>query len=466
MITPKTSMRPLFWNRIQVPVEASKPVSEAEISQESSASQSCSNSSQKKSKSLWENLEETKLKDDKLEEFCHLFRRTVTTNPYSFSRSISQKTKETISLLDPKRAHTINILITSRHLRIKDIKNTVYNLDTSIIDVETLKQIHEIAGTEDELQAIETFMASEEHSELGKAEQFIRDLSLIDSFNDRFKCIMFEVTSAEQIQAIESKLNNFRHMCEVLMTSESVEKILGIVLAFGNYMNGGNRDRGQADGFGLEILPKLKDVKSATNSSITLLHYVVQTYIQSNVPIGIVSFNEVRKPLPEPSDLEQASIVVFDDISQDLKQLHDQIDTCQACASRVKGNHEEPFKSHMKKVFKKITKEHQDQREHLKDCIQIFDEICQFFCWKAKTQQPIREFFHCWIPFCRDFHSIFKNEILRRIKSELESVRAKVSADKKARTKDIKTSKANPSGLKARLAKKGLLNNFLTQSFT
>lgn len=27
-------------------------------------------------------------------------------------------------------------------------------------------------------------------------------------------------------------------------------------------MNGGNRTRGQADGFGLEILPKLKDVKS------------------------------------------------------------------------------------------------------------------------------------------------------------------------------------------------------------
>lgn len=27
-------------------------------------------------------------------------------------------------------------------------------------------------------------------------------------------------------------------------------------------MNGGSRIRGQADGFGLEILPKLKDVKS------------------------------------------------------------------------------------------------------------------------------------------------------------------------------------------------------------
>ena len=54
--------------------------------------------------------------------------------------------------------------------------------------------------------------------------------------------------------------------------------ILGLVLAFGNYMNGGNVSRGQADGFELDILPKLKDVKCKNNSS-NLLHYLVTTYI-------------------------------------------------------------------------------------------------------------------------------------------------------------------------------------------
>lgn len=41
-----------------------------------------------------------------------------------------------------------------------------------------------------------------------------------------------------------------------------MKEVMGLVLALGNYMNGGSRARGQADGFGLEILPKLKDVKS------------------------------------------------------------------------------------------------------------------------------------------------------------------------------------------------------------
>lgn len=45
------------------------------------------------------------------------------------------------------------------------------------------------------------------------------------------------------------------------MTSESLKKLFAIILTLGNYMNGGNGQRGQADGFGLEILSKLRDVK-------------------------------------------------------------------------------------------------------------------------------------------------------------------------------------------------------------
>lgn len=45
-------------------------------------------------------------------------------------------------------------------------------------------------------------------------------------------------------------------------------QVLGLVLAFGNFMNGGNRSRGQADGFTLDILPKLKDVKSSVSSGM------------------------------------------------------------------------------------------------------------------------------------------------------------------------------------------------------
>lgn len=66
---------------------------------------------------------------------------------------------------------------------------------------------------------------------------------------------------------------------QFLTTSKSLKTVLAIILTLGNYMNGGNRTRGQADGFGLEILAKLRDVKSK-DSSVTLLHFIVRAYMK------------------------------------------------------------------------------------------------------------------------------------------------------------------------------------------
>ena len=41
--------------------------------------------------------------------------------------------------------------------------------------------------------------------------------------------------------------------------SFAYKRFLGIVVTVGNYMNGGNATRGQADGFQIEFLLKLKD---------------------------------------------------------------------------------------------------------------------------------------------------------------------------------------------------------------
>ena len=42
------------------------------------------------------------------------------------------------------------------------------------------------------------------------------------------------------------------------MASLPLKNVLETILALGNYLNGGS-ERGQADGFGLDILNKLKD---------------------------------------------------------------------------------------------------------------------------------------------------------------------------------------------------------------
>ena len=64
-------------------------------------------------------------------------------------------------------------------------------------------------------------------------------------------------------------------------------QVLEVVLAFGNFMNRGNR--GNASGFRLNSLNKMADTKSSTSRDINLLHYLIQT-LESKVSIIICSF--------------------------------------------------------------------------------------------------------------------------------------------------------------------------------
>lgn len=78
-----------------------------------------------------------------------------------------------------------------------------------------------------------------------------------------------------------------------LLEMESVKDVMGLVLAFGNYMNGGNRTRGQADGFGLEILPKLKDVKSRVSVRSINSFYFKEFLEDKNQTYVVVPFYDI-----------------------------------------------------------------------------------------------------------------------------------------------------------------------------
>ena len=56
--------------------------------------------------------------------------------------------------------------------------------------------------------------------------------------------------------------------------SRKLKKLLEIVLAFGNYMNKGQR--GNAHGFRIASLNKIIDTKSSIDRKVTLLHYLIE----------------------------------------------------------------------------------------------------------------------------------------------------------------------------------------------
>lgn len=139
--------------------------------------------------------------------------------------------------------------------------------------------------------------------------------------------LTFQCNYFEGLSALEGKLSNLALVCEQLTSSKELQKLLALVLTYGNYMNGGNWERGQADGFTLDILPKLKETK-ANENNFTFLHFIVMKYIELE---GILTKAEnpedVKLPVPEPSDIEKASCSNFDDIEKEMRGFNTELES-------------------------------------------------------------------------------------------------------------------------------------------
>ncbi|NWH28709.1 FMN protein, partial [Grus americana] len=410
---------------------------------------------------LWESLEEPDILDTT--EFEYLFCKDTTQEkrkPLSETYEKKNKAKKIIKLLDGKRSQTVGILISSLHLEMKDIQQAILCVDDSVVDLETLEALYENRAQKDELEKIKQYYQTSKEEELkllDKPEQFLYELSQIPNFTERAQCIIFQSVFSEGITSVHRKVDIITRVSKALLNMTSIKEILGLILAFGNYMNGGNRTRGQADGFGLEILPKLKDVKSRDNG-INLVDYVVIYYLRHcDKEAGT---DKSIFPLPEPQDFFQASQVKFEDLIKDLRKLKRDLEASEKQMKLVcresSEEHLQPFKEKLEEFFQKAKEERKKEESSLENAQKCFEETVGYFGIKPKPGEKEitpNYVFTVWYEFCSDFKTIWKRESKsiskERIKVAQQSV-SKLTAEKKVETKKI-----NPTAsLKERLRQK------------
>ncbi|KAM9355178.1 formin-like isoform 1-T1 [Pholidichthys leucotaenia] len=434
VVEPSRPMKPLHWTRIQI--------------------QDTNNST------LWNILEELNIINPS--EFEDLFAKTTTQikrKPLSDAYEKRSKTRKIIKLLDGKRSQAVGILISSLHLELKDIQQAVLAVDHSVVDLETIEALYENRAQPEELERITKHYETSEEEDiklLDKPEQFLYELSQIPDFAGRARCIIFQSAFIDGIASIQRKLSTVSHICKSLLEVESVRKVMALVLALGNHMNGGSRIRGQADGFGLEILPKLKDVKSRDNR-ISMVDYVVSYYLH-NVDKN-AGTDKSTFPLPEPQDVFLAAQVKFDDLDRDLRQLGHDLMRCEKDVQKVccdsSEEHLQPFKDKMEAFVLSARKELTDASNQLTTAQKSFQDLVLYFGLKPKTGEKevtASYFFMLWFEFCADFKSRWKRENKNISKERLKE--AQLSVKKITGEKKVETKKINPNSLKERLRQK------------
>ncbi|XP_076654963.1 uncharacterized protein LOC143360204 [Halictus rubicundus] len=436
---PEVPMKPLYWTRILVPVA---PTERGSVEASDAPAQI----------PLWAELEEEKNLD--MKEFAGLFSRQVTERkPVRKADDSTKPSKvQPAKILDSKRSKTVGILEKSLHVDFYEVENAVYNLDTNVVSLEALQQIYEIRPTAKELEDIKAFEETNPDVPLDQPEVFLKKLSSINCFSERIACLMFQSEFDDAISSVSNKLTNLRTTCDFLCNSESLKKVIALILTLGNYMNGGNRTRGQADGFGLEILGKLRDVKSNV-PGITLLHYVVRARLAQETDYNFES--PLPLPVPEPADIEAASNINFDYITNELERLRKELQACiKKCDIVVESDPETsgPFKSKMDSFVREATTELANEQEAFQDARSKFKAVMRFYQYTPRgsslDQADPSAFFVLWLGFCQDFKDIWKKEQQRIMKERMEEIRKKYASKNTV----AKTNKS-ATGLKARLLK-------------
>lgn len=303
----------LFWTRILIPKDDDAE-EEIKVELENDASTG------RKREKLWQKIDETVLEN--ADDFTELFARQAT--PKRPREVIKMQRKSVIKVLDHKRSQSVGIFSQSLYRHRIDpqvIQRAIYNCDTTNIGLDLLQQMLEHRATSDELKAINEAQRNVTTSvPLDGPENFLLKFSEISCAPERIACIIFRNEFEEASAQIEHKIKIIKNLCDFLMENSHINDLFAIILTLGNFMNGGNRYRGQADGFGLDVLNKLKDVKSK-DKKFTLLHFIVKTFIGKRRQSGLKP-KEIVYPLPDADDIKSASTVDFDVINEQIGQLN------------------------------------------------------------------------------------------------------------------------------------------------
>eukprot|EP00026_Physarum_polycephalum_P008007 Phypoly_transcript_08081.p1 GENE.Phypoly_transcript_08081~~Phypoly_transcript_08081.p1 ORF type:complete len:495 (+),score=130.66 Phypoly_transcript_08081:161-1486(+) len=254
---------------------------------------------------VWEKLDDTAVKIDAVALESMFCARVVAEVP-------KEKDKPTtITLIDPRKANNCAIMLTKfKNVDFKELKKAIVNMDENIIDAEGARGLATFAPSEEDIEAIKAYEG--DPSMLGKAEQFYKEIMGVPRITQRLQCMSFYLSFAKVVQDTKPDIEAVLAASEEIQSSKKFPQVIEVILAVGNFINGGSA-RGAAAGFKLDSLLKIRDTQSNNPIISTALHYII-SFVESKQP-QLLSFYE------ELTHAEQAAKANTSSIASTLASL-------------------------------------------------------------------------------------------------------------------------------------------------
>ena len=223
---------------------------------------------------IWEKIDDTKVKLD-LDTLDDKFSQ-VKKQPKVVEASASKKSKPTFIL--PDRTRMINIVLNKLRFQPLDIVDWLEAYNKEKLSQETCTLLLPLMPSEAEISEVAKYNGNP--TDLATADQFVLIMAGLIGYKERVQSLIFSYHYKEDFDLVCEEVQHFTEFFKFLKEDNLVRKWLEIILAFGNYINGGSF-KGGAYGFRLDILGKLDELKSKDNKT-NFADYLVKFVSEKN----------------------------------------------------------------------------------------------------------------------------------------------------------------------------------------
>uniref|UniRef100_A0A1A8HPZ4 Dishevelled associated activator of morphogenesis 2 n=2 Tax=Nothobranchius TaxID=28779 RepID=A0A1A8HPZ4_NOTKU len=186
----------------------------------------------------------------------------------------TRKVKE-LSVIDGRRAQNCVILLSKLKMTNEEIKRAILEMDErEELAKDMLEQLLKFIPEKSDIDLLEEH--KHELERMARADRFLFEMSRIDHYQQRLQALFFKKKFAERLAETKPKVEAILNASVEVVRSKRLTQVLEVVLAFGNFMNKGQR--GNAYGFKVSSLNKIADTKSSIDRSITMLHYLIMIF--------------------------------------------------------------------------------------------------------------------------------------------------------------------------------------------
>ncbi|XP_026165094.1 disheveled-associated activator of morphogenesis 1 isoform X1 [Mastacembelus armatus] len=386
---------------------------------------------------IWKEIDDLKVfKVLDLEEFQRTFSAYQKPQKGAEDEQTYAKKVKELSVIDGRRAQNCNILLSRLKLTNEEIRHAILTMDEQEdLSKDMLEQLLKFVPAKTDIELLEEH--KHELDRMAKADHFLYDMSRINHYQQRLQALYFKKKFAERVAEVKPKIKALCLASREVVQSGSLRQLLEVVLAFGNYLNKGQR--GNAYGFKVSGLNKIADTKSSTDKNVTLLHYMI-TVLEQKYP-KVAAFSAELQNVPEAAKVNMTELEKdIGNLRSGLKSVEAELQYQQVQSSQASVDKFVPVIS---QFITMASFSFSEVEESLTEAKELFGKALRHFGEDSSKLQP-DEFFGIFDTFFTAFSEAKQdNENMARHKAEEERRAVKEAQLKRDREQKARMSKAN-----------------------